>query len=187
MKKSIIKVALSSKEAFITALKEIDQEFSEPYWQHDRIFVPKDYDRNNSQPRLSLRTVAYTPDEPFYQLVLHRHFENRQLDMTDMTEISDYSEAAYIIYQLGYVLKHEVSRERQELDMGENIKIFVDKIDSLPGYYAKIESILDDRDDPAEARKDLIETFKVLGVGRSRIISETYGELVDGELAKSEE
>ena len=179
MKKSIVKAKLPSKDIFIASLAEIDKEFSEPYWQHDRIFVPRSYDRNTSQPRLSLRTTVYGNDEPFYDLVLRRHFESRQLDIINITEIIDYSETAYILYQLGYELKYEVSRRRQELDMGEDIKIFVDKIDNVPGYYAKIESNLDDRDDPAEARADLIETFKVLGVNSSQIVSETYGELKD--------
>ena len=63
--------------------------------------------------------------------------------------------------------------------MGNSIKIYIDKIDNLPGYYAKIESNLGDKDDPLAVREDLISTFKVLGVKRGTPVEQTYGELLD--------
>ena len=83
------------------------------------------------------------------------------------------------MYQLGYELKYEVARRREELDMGDTIKIYIDKIDTLQGYYAKIESELDDKDDTKESYEDICETFKVLGVPKSSIIANTYGELLE--------
>ena len=94
----------------------------------------------------------------------------------------DYTEAAHILYQLGYSLKAEVARRREELDMGNTIKIFIDKIDNIPGYFAKIESDLADGDDPVAAREDLIETFRVLNVKKGDPIDKTYGEIVNSSL-----
>lgn len=180
MKKSIVKMRLPSRTDFVATLGEINYKFSEPYWQHDRIFVPRNFDREKTQPRLSLRTLVKSPDKTaIYALVLRRHFEDNHLDIVNSTQVKDYTEAAHILYQLGYELKYEVSRRREELDMGDTIKIYVDKIDNLPGYYAKIESILSDADDPIEAYNDLIETFKVLKVTRGSVIGQSYGELLE--------
>ena len=66
--------------------------------------------------------------------------------------------------------------------MGNTIKIYIDKIDNLPGYYSKIESDLSEGDDSIAAREDLIETFKVLGVRRVTPIDQTYGELLSSSL-----
>lgn len=179
MKKSIVKAKLPSRTDFVSALEEIDFKFAEPYWQHDRIFVPRNYDRSKTQPRLSLRTIVKAPDNTVYAIVLRRHFENNHMDLVNATPVTDYAEAAHILYQLGYELKYEVTRRREELVMGDTIKIYIDKIDTLPGYYAKIESELDDKDDSKEAYTDLCETFKVLGVPKSNIVANTYGELLE--------
>ncbi len=179
MKRSIVKMKLNSRSDFIATLGEINLEFEEPYWQHDRIFVPKNFNRDKSQPRLSLRTIVKNPEkDATYALVLRRHFEEGKLDIVNATPVKDYTEAAHILFQLGYVLKYEVSRRRQELNMGNTIKILIDKIDNLPGYYAKIESDLSDEDDTMVAYNDLVETFKVLKVKGSPIPM-TYGELVE--------
>ena len=163
MKKSIVKVKLDSRSNFITALGEINMTFSEPYWQHDRIFVPKNYTREKSLPRLSLRTIVKDPSkDAIYALVMRRHFSDKNIDIINSTIVKDYTEAAHILHQLGYELKAEISRHREELVMGDTVKIYIDHIDGLQGYYAKIESDLADGDDPAAARDDLIETFKVL-------------------------
>lgn len=179
MKKSIVKMKLDNHANFIVALSEIKYQFSEPYWQHDRVFVPKNYDRDKSMPRLSLRTIVKdTNKNATYALVMRRHFADKKVDVVNMTAVKDYTEAAHILYQLGYTLKAEYSRRRQELNMGDTIKIYIDKIDGLSGYYAKIESDLADGDNPETAREDLIETFKVLEV-RHKPVDKTYGELLD--------
>jgi Adenylate cyclase, class 2 (thermophilic) len=179
MKKTIVKAKLPSRTDFVSALEEIDFKFAAPYWQHDRIFVPRNFDRSKTQPRLSLRTIVKGADKAIYALVLRRHFENSHMDLINATPVTDYAEAAHILYQLGYELKYEVARRREELDMGDTIKIYIDKIDTLQGYYAKIESELDDKDDTKESYEDICETFKVLGVPKSSIIANTYGELLE--------
>ena len=179
MKKVIAKVKLDSRTNFITALGEIKMEFSEPYWQHDRIFVPKNYSREKALPRLSLRTIVKDPSkDAIYALVMRRHFSDKNIDIVNSTIVKDYTEAAHILYQLGYTLKAEISRHREELVMGDTVKVYIDRIDGLQGYYAKIESDLSDEDDPKVAYDDLIETFKVLDVKR-KPVAKTYAELLD--------
>ncbi len=177
MKKTIVKMRLGTRAEFVNTLERINLRFSEPYWQHDRIFVPREYSREYSLPRISLRTVVYTPDEDaIYSLVLRRHINNRNLDYYNSTLVSDYTEAAHMLYQLGYELKAEFSRRRQELAISETVRAYIDQIDNVNGYFAKFESDLGDNDDPEAAHDDLVKTFAVLGV-EGEPIQETYGEI----------
>ena len=179
MKKTIVKMKLDGRIGFVTALAEISMQFSDPYWQHDRIFVPKNYDRNKAMPRLSLRTVVKnTNKDASYLLIMRRHFAEKGIDIVNATPVKDYTETAHILYQLGYTLKAEISRRREELVMSDSVKIYVDKIDGLNGYYGKIESDLTDGDSAETARADLIETFKVLGV-KHKPVDKTYAELIE--------
>ncbi len=179
MKKTIIKMKLSSRSDFIETLKEINFDFSAPYWQHDRVFVPKRFTRDKAMPRLILRTIVKDPEKKAtYALVMRRHFEDEQFDLVNATVVKNYSETAHILYQLGYELRYEVSRRREELRMGDSVSVYIDKIDGLPGYYGRIESDLSDGDDPHEAYQDILDTFKVLRVN-GKPISETYGEILE--------
>ena len=124
---------LQSRVDFIQTLEEINFKFSEAYWQHDRIFVPKNYARDKSMPRLSLRTIVKAPDKTVYALVLRRHFEDKHLDIVNSTIVKDYTEAAHIVYQLGYELKYEVSRRAknsiwatQSVCMSTRLTVFLD-------------------------------------------------------------
>lgn len=179
MKKAIVKTKLSSRYDLISTLGEIDYFFETPYWQHDRIFVPKNYDRSQSKPRLSLRTVVKQDNETIYAIVMRQHFAKTGLDVIHRTVVNDYTEAAHIIYGLGYELKAEISRRREELQMGETVRLYIDKIDNLDGFYLKIETLLDEDESPLDARQDLIETFGVLGVKDALPIDMTYGEMIE--------
>ena len=115
MKKSIVKMKLNSRVDFINTLGEIDFKFSEPYWQHDRIFVPRGFNRDKSQPRLSLRTIVKDPNkDAIYALVLRRHFEDKKFDIVNSVIVKDYTEAAHIVYQLGYELKSQIPPKPQQ-------------------------------------------------------------------------
>ena len=181
MKKTIIKMKLNSRTDFVETLKEINFNFSAPYWQLDRVFVPKRFTRDKAMPRLSLRTIVKDPEKKAtYALVMRRHFEDQKFDLVNATIVNAYSEAAHILYQLGYELRYEVSRRREELRMGESVSVYIDKIDGLQGYFARIESDLSDSDDPQEAYNDILETFKVLRVN-GKPVSETYGEILESK------
>lgn len=179
MKKAIVKTKLSSRYDLISTLGEIDYFFETPYWQHDRIFVPKNYDRSQPKPRLSLRTVVKQDNETIYAIIMRQHFAKTGLDVIHRTVVNDYTEAAHIIYGLGYELKAEISRRREELQMGETVRLYIDKIDNLDGFYLKIETLLDEDESPLDARQDLIETFGVLGVKDALPIDMTYGEMIE--------
>lgn len=180
MRRIIVKAKLPSRTDFLATLNEIGMDFSEPFWQHDRVFVPKNYERDRALPRLSLRTVVKDAEKPAsYILVLRRHIYNRNLDVVDFTVVKDYTETANILYQLGFELKYEISRRRQELNLGKTVKAYIDKIDGLSGYYAKFEATLGDEDSPEDVRLDLSKTFEVLKVSEGHIIEQTYGELLE--------
>lgn len=176
MKKIILKCKLKSRDDFEQKLSDIELDFSPIYWQHDRVYVPKNYKPNSNFPRLIMRTEMKAVDKPAkYSFILKRHIEDSGIDVVEETKITDYEELVSIIMQLGFKLAKEVSRRRQELDMGEGTFIYLDKIDDLPGYYAKIESDLSDKDSVFEAKEDLEKTFKTLG--ESNFIEEAYFEI----------
>ena len=176
MKKVILKCKLSSREGFEQKLTDIDFDFSLVYWQHDRIYVPKNYKPNANFPRLIMRTEMRSVDKPAkYSFILKRHIEDSGVDIVEETVIKDYENIVRIILQLGFKPVAEVSRRRQDLRMGEGNYIFLDKIEGKPGYYAKIESALTPGDSVTAAKDDLKKTFYTLGV--SNFISSAYFEL----------
>ncbi len=176
MKKVILKAKLKSRDGFEDKLSEIDLDFSSIYWQHDRVYVPKNYQPHANFPRLVMRTEIKAVDKPAkYYFILKRHIEDSGVDIVETTEVKDYEKLVNIILQLGFKLSKEVSRRRQTLIMGEGTKIHLDKIDALSGYYAKIESELGPNDSVAEARIDLERTFETLG--ETNFITSAYFEL----------
>lgn len=180
MKKVILKCKLKNRDAFEDKLSDIDFDFSPMYWQHDRIYVPRGYKRGMNYPRLIMRTEMRAVDKPAkYYLILRRHIEDSGIDITEETVVKDYETAVNIIFQLGFKLAAEVSRRRQDLDMGDDTFIYLDKVENLPGYYAKIESRLSEKDSVAEAKLDLEKTFQTLG--ESNFVDSTYFELSSGQ------
>ena len=176
MKKVILKCKLRNRDNFEQKLSDIDLDFSPIYWQHDRVYVPKNYQPNSNYPRLIMRTEMKAVDKPAkYSFILRRHIEDSGVDIVEETKITNYEELVSIILQLGFKLAKEVSRRRQELDMGEGTVIYLDKIEDLTGYYAKIESDLSDKDSVFEAKQDLEKTFRTLG--ESTFVDKPYFEL----------
>ena len=176
MKKVILKCKLKNRDDFEQRLSDIDLDFSPIYWQHDRIYVPKNYKPSSNFPRLIMRTEMKAVDKPAkYYFILKRHIEDSGVDIVEETAVTDYEKLVNIILQLGFKPITEVSRRRQELIMGEGNYIYIDKVDNLQGYYAKIESNLSDKDSVFEARQDLEKTFRTLG--ESSFVDKPYFEL----------
>ena len=176
MKKVIKKAKLSSRERFVEKLSDIELNFSPVYWQYDRIYVPREYKKNSNFPRLIMRTEMRSVDKPAkYSFILKRHIEDSGIDIVEETVVKDYEKMVNIILQLGFRPIAEVSRRRQDLKMDENNIIYLDKIETLPGYYAKIESNLSENDFVADAKLDLERTFKTLG--ESDFVDKAYFEL----------
>lgn len=176
MKKAIVKCKLKNRDAFEQKLSDIDLDFSPIFWQHDRIYVPRNYKKNSNFPRLVMRTEMKAVNNPAkYFFILKRHIEDSGVDIIEETEIKDYEKIVNIILQLGFKPAGEISRRRQFLSMGEGTDIYLDKIETLPGYYAKIESVLEENDSTIEAKLDLKKTFETLG--ESDFVEEAYFEL----------
>ena len=176
MKRIIVKCKLRDYEVFEQKLSDIDLDFSPIYWQHDRIYVPKNYRPRNNFPRLIMRTEMKSVDQPAkYFFILKRHIEDSGVDIIEKTPITDYEKLVNIILQLGFKPMAEVSRRRQELSMGEGTVIYLDKVDRLPDYYAKIETDLQPGDSVQAAREDLEKTFRTLG--ESSFVEKPYFEL----------
>lgn len=176
MRKVIAKCKLSSRDKFEQKLSDIELDFGPIYWQHDRIYVPKNYKKNSNYPRLVMRTEMKAVDKPAkYKLILKRHIEDSGVDIIEETPIKTYEDMVSIILQLGFKQAAEVSRRRQDLDMGDGTYIYLDKIENKPGYYAKIESELVEGDSVVEAKLDLEKTFKTLG--ESNFITQPYSEI----------
>ena len=176
MKKIILKCKLTNRDSFEQKLSDIDLDFSPIYWQHDRIYVPRNYKPHANFPKLVMRTEMKSVDKPAkYCFILKRHIEDSGVDIAEETVIKDYEKIVNIILQLGFKPIAEVSRRRQDLKMGEGNFIFLDKVDGKSGYYAKIESDLSPEDSVFAARQDLEKTFKTLG--ESNFVNEAYFEL----------
>lgn len=176
MKKAILKCKLKNRDDFEDKLDDIDLDFSPIYWQHDRVYVPRNYQPHANFPRLIMRTEMKAVDKPAkYYFILKRHIEDSGVDIAEETTIKDYEQMVNIILQLGFRQAKEVSRRRQTLKMGEGAYIHLDKIETLPGYYAKIESDLGPNDSTIEAKQDLAKTFQTLG--ENNFVESTYFEL----------
>lgn len=176
MKKVIVKCKLKNHDDFEKKLSDINLDFSLSYWQHDRVYVPRNYKPRSNFPRLIMRTEMRAVDKPAkYSLILKRHIEDSGVDIAEETLIKDYEKMVNIILQLGFKPISEVSRRRQDLKMGEGNFIFLDKIENKSGYYAKIESNLVNNESAVSAKNDLRKTFEALG--ESNFIESSYFEL----------
>ncbi|MBR2997216.1 CYTH domain-containing protein [Candidatus Saccharibacteria bacterium] len=176
MKKVIVKCKLRNREEFETRLAEVDMRFERTYWQHDRVYYPRSYKKGQNYPRLIMRTEMAAVDRPArYYLVLKRHIEDSGIDIVNQTVVKDYSEASLMIHQLGFVKYAETSRRRMKIVMGPGVIIYLDKLENIPGYYAKMEAMLEEGENVREVREDLVKTFKVLG--QTNIVNESYAEI----------
>ena len=176
MRKAIVKCKLKNRDDFMKKLTDIEFNFSDIYWQHDRVYVPRNYKPHANFPRLIMRTEMRTVDKPAkYYFILKRHIEDSGVDVVEETVIKDYEKLVNIILQLGFKPVAEVSRRRQDLKMGEGNYIYIDKVENKPGYYAKIESDLTSGDSIIEAKADLEKTFQTLG--ESNFVDNAYFEI----------
>lgn len=176
MKRVILKCRLKSRDRFEDRLSDIDMDFGAIYWQHDRVYVPRGYKKKSNFPRLVMRTeLKAINEQPQYYLILRRHIEDSGIDIIEKTPVSDYVTTVNIILQLGFRQAGEVSRRRQDLDMGEGTIIHLDELDGHEEAYAKIETDLGDTDSVEAVRSDLIKTFETLG--ETDFVESAYFEL----------
>ena len=177
MKKVIVKVKLKNHEEFVKKLKDIGFEFSAIIWQHDRVSAPKEFRRGMNYPRIAMRTEMKAVDKPAkYLMILKRHIEDSGVNVVDETVVKDYVEAVNIAQQLGFRQMAEVSRRRQELVIDDGVKLYLDKVENVPGFYAKLESVVRDGEKISAVFEDLEKTLKAFGA--TDIVDKPYFELL---------
>jgi adenylate cyclase class IV len=179
MKRVIVKCHLLNRFDLLQRLAEIELNFGATYWQHDRVYVPRNYQKHSNFPRLTLRTEVRQANQPAkYNLILHRHIEDSGVDIVESTPIVDYSAAANILLQLGFAPHSEFSRQRRELSFDQNTQFYLDIIENLPNEYVKIETTLEKNEKVSVVRQDLVDTLSTLGQDPKNIISESYADLL---------
>ncbi len=177
MKKIIIKYKLKNRDDFEKRVEQEGFDFMPPFWQHERVYVPKNYRKNNSYPRLILRTEMKAVDRPAkYELELRRHIEDSGIDIVETTLIRDYSEVANIIFQLGFVLQKEIASTRQKVEIDEKISLTMEKIENISGYFGKMEREISDDESIERMREKMILRMEDFGQSRDKIITDTYAE-----------
>lgn len=176
MKKVIVKCKVHDRDRFENKLEGVDLEFSPIYWQHDRVFVPRGYKGRHNYPRLVMRTEMHAIDEPpKYLLSLRRHIEDSGIDIIEDTPVTDYEGMVNIILQLGFKQFGEVSRRRQEITMSDSTMLYLDILDDDNSVFAKIETVLKEKDPAILVKHELISTLR--SFGETDVIESTYFEL----------
>ena len=176
MRKVIVKCKVHDRDRLEKRLEDVGLEFSPVYWQHNRIYVPRGYKGRSNYPRLIMRTEMHAVDEPpVYTFSLRRHIEDSGVDIVEVTPVTDYEGMVNIILQLGFKQFGEVSRRREELKISENSIFYLDTLDDTNITYAKLETILSEKDSPLNAKADLISTLR--SFGETDIIEKSYFEL----------
>lgn len=177
MRLVVVKAKLKNKIDFLKSLADIDLEFGDIYYQHDRIFLPRGYEPSKDLPKMTIQTnILNVGKKPVYKMIFKRHVEDQGIDIVHSTEITDYTESAYMMHQLGFELNIEVAKQRQELTMAGGAKMYIDKIDGL-GNFVRIEMMAEDNDSVSAIKEDLEKVLQVLGIKESQIVEESYGEL----------
>ena len=176
MRKVIVKCKVKNRDRLEKNLEGVNLEFSSVYWQHDRVFVPRGYKGRSNYPRLIMRTEMHAVDEPpTYLLSLRRHIEDSGVDIIEDCPIIDYQGMVNVILQLGFKSYGEISRRRQEIKMSENTMLYLDVLDDNNTTYAKIESVLQEKEPAIVAKTELISTLR--SFGETDVIESTYFEL----------
>ena len=179
MKRVTVKVKVKDIDEFEKRVKDINLEFEPTLYQHDRVYVPRGYQRGMNLPRLVMRTEMSSVDKPaIYKLILKRHIEDSGIEITDRSVIRDYTEIVNMIHQLGFVLATEVSRRRRRIKLSDTSRIYLDKVDKLDNYYVKIETALEEKDKVSEVMADLKRTLKLFHLSAEEISQESYFEML---------
>ena len=77
MRKVIVKCKLKNHDEFKKKLTDIDFKFSDTYWQHDRVYVPRNYKPHANFPRLVMRTEMKAVDKPAKYRYCRRNHHQR--------------------------------------------------------------------------------------------------------------
>lgn len=178
MKKAVVKCVVKDPKELRRRMMEISLKFGEVAYQHDRVYRPRNYQPSQNFPRLIMRTEVKDVKKPArYFLTLKRHILDSGVDMVNQIEVSNYPETTGMIHQLGFGEPIEVSRQRWTVVISEKTVIHLDKLDELPNYYFKIETIVEEGK-VGEIFRELMETLGVFGLSQEDVVAVPYFELV---------
>lgn len=178
MRKIIYKCKIDDRDEFESRLASLDFDFGPVYWQHNRVFVPKNYQNHSNYPRMILRIEMRAVDRPAkYELICKRHIEDSGVTIMHVTQVKDYPEAASILLQLGFVMQAEIPRRRQALEVDKRTVVFIDQIDNQEEDFVKIEITLLDDEKVGEAQRKLEDLLAKFGLASNVRLKETYAEL----------
>ncbi len=181
MRKMIVKSQLADRAAFEEQLAGIGMKLSPVRWQHERVYVPRDFRPQTNQPRMVMRTEMRAVNRPpQYAMYLKRHIEDSGLDFVHVTPVENYLGATGIIHQLGFRKLAEVSRQRREVRLDEKMVIYVDAVERLDGEFIKIEADLAEDETVGNLKESLFRTLKMLGI--EMVVFQTYAEMIESNL-----
>lgn len=181
MKKLVVKCQLADRADFEQRAENIGLKFSSTIWQHERIYVPGDYQPNMNYPRMILRTEVRQTDQPAnYTMFLKRHIEDSGVDIVHATPVGDYTEATAMIHQLGFRKVAEVSRQRQELILDARTVMFLDIVEGLAGTFLKVEAELTEGAAVEFLRQEVFRTLDLFG--QETFILQTYADLMTNQM-----
>lgn len=175
MKKLIVKSLLKDRAEFEKQAANVGLQFAPKYWQHERVYLPHDYQPKMNYPRMVLKTEMREPNQAVYTMELKRHLEGDGIDVVEMTTVGDYTAATAIVQQLGFQKIAELARSRWEAVLANGVTVYLDEIEGMDGTFLKMEVTLEDESTAGEMRKELFEILKLLG--QETFIMQTYAEL----------
>lgn len=181
MKKLIVKSLLKDRLGFEERARSVGLQFSPKIWQHERVYLPSDFQPKKGYPRMLLKTEMREPNgTPFYSLEVRRHVEASGIDIVEATTVGDYTAASALVQQLGFQKVAEVTRSRWEATMAANTAIYLDEIEGMEGTFVKIEVTLDEGTAVEGMRKELFEILKLFG--QETFVMQTYAELMKEQM-----
>ena len=160
MKKIIVKAEVRDVDKLENRLMNLGYDFDPMYWQHSRIFVPRNYEEHNN----------------FARMICKRHLEKSKIDLVHETLVSNYAEAANILLQMGLIIQSEVSRTRQEVVLDNGITIYLDQIEHGRKSYIKFEAVLENESEAEEIRNRIEVLMMDLNILPDLVVKDTYGE-----------
>ena len=178
MKKAVIKCSVKDPKELRRRMMEISLRFGKVVYQHDRVYRPRNYQPSQNFPRLIMRTEVKDVKKPAqYCLILKRHILDSGVDIVNQIMVDNYPETTGIIRQLGFGEPAEVGRQRWTVVISEKTVIYLDKLDELPNYYFKLETVIED-EKVGEIFRELTETIQVFGFSEEDVVAVPYFELV---------
>ncbi len=179
MKKVIVKSQLVNPYALVKKLEDIGFEFEPAVWQHERIYLPHNFQPHMNFPRLVMRTEVLETNQPAqYSLYLKRHIEDSGVDYVNFTGVNDYTEATGIVHQLGFRKVAEMSRQRRILQLDAQTVIYWDTVEGIETPFIKIEADIVEGVSVEATRKELYRSLRLFG--SETFLVQTYAEILVG-------